>query len=268
MCSYRPTERRATILTKFTVAGVGVATVGLAFIAQYMWGPVTQMVGSINGSFGSPVVGVFLLASMVPWANKYGVATGVTTSVAFMLTLTLGGQAFGALPRPLPPAPISGCYLFNDTVQNDTSSSKSIFDQSRLLNLTDKTNYTFPNSTAAGTTQMPPGVSSKYDAKFFLFDISYEWYTVLGTLVCMAVGLLVSFLTRHTVTKSDQPNPELILHFCRRFWITRGYTSMRPETPTEPPEGQEKKHLETKKNVQIKNGRNDLHTDSLRDEKL
>ena len=234
-CGYRPTERRATIITKFAAAVVGIMVVGLAFIAQYMRGPVTQMVGSINGSFGSPVVGVFLLASIVPWSNKYGVATGVISSVAFMLTLTLGGQTYGAIPKPLPPTPVSGCLILNGTFENDTSLVPA-------------------NSTA---------VSDKYGYRFFLFDISYEWYTVLGTLFCMAVGLLVSLLTRHTVPETDQPGPELIMPFCRRFWLTRGYLTLRSDVNGQSQDGLDKTQLEGEPDTKVKSGSKDLYKDSV-----
>ncbi|GFR93212.1 sodium-coupled monocarboxylate transporter 1-like [Elysia marginata] len=236
-CSYKPTERRATIITKFAVAAVGFFIVGLAFIAQYMRGPVTQMVGSINGSFGSPVVGVFLLASMVPWANKYGVASGVIASVLFMLTLTLGGQTYGALPKPLPPAPVSGCHLLNDSLQESTAPT-------------------------------PLADSSKYGPKFFLFDISYEWYTTMGTLFCMVIGLIVSFLTRNLIPKTDQPGIELIMHFCRRFWTSRGYIKMGPDASIESQGGLEKKHLEIEAETKIEYGHTNPQMESLEDEKI
>ncbi|RUS69858.1 hypothetical protein EGW08_022380, partial [Elysia chlorotica] len=242
-CVYKPSERQATIITKLVVAVVGSAIVGLAFVAQYMRGPVTQMVGSINGSFGSPVVGVFLLASIVPWANKYGIISGVISSVAFMLTLTLGGQTHGALPRPLPPASISHCHLLNTTGAQTNAALMAAYpstNQSGPLDLVQNSYmyYSVDNSTenpVADDTIHSGGSAGSipYDPRFFLFDISYEWYTVLGTLVCMGVGLLVSFLTRSKSSRANQPKPDLMMPFCREFWMKRGLTRLTPDPDTD-----------------------------------
>ncbi|GFS27688.1 sodium-coupled monocarboxylate transporter 1 [Elysia marginata] len=234
-CARRLSEREATIVTKLTVALVGSVIVGLTFAAQYMRGPVTQMVGSINGSFGSPVVGVFLLSSLVPWANKYGVATGVISSVAFMLTLTLGGQMHGVLPRPLTPASVSQCHLSNNTVNVHTNyiilqsalNSSAYLDSAQTVPAHSLDNSSLLRIAHVQHTDSTSS-SSPYSAKFFLFDISYEWYTVLGTLVCMVIGILVSFLTRNAAQETDQLDPKLIMPFCRKFWIRRGY--VKPET--------------------------------------
>ena len=225
-CAHKPSERQATIITKLVVALVGSAIVGLTFAAQFMRGPVTQMVGSINGSFGSPVVGVFLLSALVPWANKYGVTAGVISSVAFMLTLTLGGQTYGALPRPLSPASISRCHFLNNTARiGDSAINKSISaDSSQTVD------YSVDNSSGLRIADIQSKTSSPYDVKFFLFDISYEWYTVVGTLICMIIGLVVSFLTRNTVSTTSKLSPKLMFPFCRKFWIKRGSIKPTPES--------------------------------------
>ncbi|GFO44797.1 sodium-coupled monocarboxylate transporter [Plakobranchus ocellatus] len=247
---YKPTERKATLITKLAVAVVGSVIVGLAYCAQFMRGPVTQMVGSINGSFGSPVVGVFLLAALVPWANKFGAGIGVLLSVGLMLTLTLGGQTLGALPRPLPPAPINNCGP-NKTIDAIVNLIYNV----SLLNgsMLDESN----------TTQISVATASPYDPKFFLFDISYEWYSVFGTLFCMAIGLLVSFLSSHLVPKGNQPKPELMFHFCRRFWIRRGYILLSTEELEESAKVLEKAHFENEVEIEADCSHKDTQTESL-----
>ena len=251
------------------------------------------MVGSINGSFGSPVVGVFLLASTVPWVNKYGVVTGVVSSVAFMLTLTLGGQTYGALPRPLPPAPVSHCHITkpdNSLLRPDSVpmiqsiSNQSLpfdlkhnndFDLTSLnATLSQAAGYDLTNSTRQGYNQIALGVSgaaessSSYDPKFFLFDISYEWYTVLGTLFCMVIGLLVSFLTRNTGPKADLPSPDLMMPFCRRYWLERGFITKRMDSTPDAAEPLKKSLLEVREDGTVAREKTPIFTGNLQDEKV
>ena len=69
---------------------------------------------------------------------------------------------------------------------------------------------------------------SKYDHGFFLFDISYEWCSFIGTLVCVITGLAVSYLTRSRVD-GVQTDPLLIFHFLRKFWGISGDTSTQSD---------------------------------------
>ncbi len=56
------------------------------------------------------------------------------------------------------------------------------------------------------------------DEAFYLLRISYLWYTLIGALIVIVLGTLVSLLTG--LQNPDELNPKLVFRFLRR-WIGR-----------------------------------------------
>ena len=163
----RASEGTITFISKLMAAAFGGHVIGLALFASSLEGPIIQMASTAFGALGSPILGIFIMGATVPWANKFGALVGAVVSLSFNLWICAGSALYGSPPKPLPSIGLEGC--------------------SRLTGgatvLTDKAN----NNTTT------PGYENDVS---FLFRISYEWYALLGTTVCMAVGLAVSALVR------------------------------------------------------------------------
>ncbi|BFZ00829.1 hypothetical protein BsWGS_03870 [Bradybaena similaris] len=214
------TEKRVTLIAKMFVVLYGAIIVGLAYGASSVKGPVTQMSVSIFGACGGPIFGMFLLGLMVPWANKYGALAGGLLAIMFNIFLALTGQLYGRKPTKLPPVSTANCpssgnvsSVFSSYLLTSTASG-NIFTEDANDNFTSfssvASNHVFTSS------EMPMIDSKLQEYGNFLFDISYVWYSLIGTTVCLLVGLFVSYLTRGLVKST--PNPELLSKFSRRFW--------------------------------------------------
>ncbi|XP_059148637.1 sodium-coupled monocarboxylate transporter 2-like [Physella acuta] len=183
-------ESSITQLTKVLVCLYRLAIVGLAYVADSIDGPVTQMSSSVFGACGGPVFGVFILGACIPWSNKYGALGGGGLALVFNVWLAITGQMYGKKTRPLQPPSIENCYT----------------NSSMLLNLTSTilTAERFPND------------NDSYSYGFFLYDISYIWYGFIGCFVAFTSGALISFcFKKYDHTKTD---PRLIIPIIRKAW--------------------------------------------------
>nr|KAI8769371.1 sodium-coupled monocarboxylate transporter 1-like [Biomphalaria glabrata] len=175
-------------INKVFILFYGLVVIGLGFVAIGIEGTVAQKIITIVGAFGSPVTGAFLLGAVSLKANKFGALVGGAASIAVNLWLVIGMHLHGRKIRPLPGPPSDMCFL-NTTlfsVENDSMTSE------------------LPSTVDVVTGEVDPG-SDSYGFTFFMYDISYVWYGVIGVLVTFFVGLVVSMCTSRYVTKETDP---------------------------------------------------------------
>lgn len=178
----------------------GLLILGMTYLARSLEGPVTQMAGSIFGACGSVTLGMFLVGSSVPWVNKYGALAGGILTLATNLWLVIGNRLYGRKIRPLPSPATGRCH--------------SLLNASHVVYNT-TTELSESNITHAYTT-VSTSLDDPYTYGFFLYDISYEWYGFIGTLVCSVTILIVS---RLTFAQGDQKkDTRLIIPMLHRFW--------------------------------------------------
>ncbi|XP_026757920.2 sodium-coupled monocarboxylate transporter 1-like [Galleria mellonella] len=118
-------------------------------------GPLLQLAVSFNGMTGGVSLGLFTLGMLFPWANAKGAITGGILGLLLVLTAGGGAQVAQVSPSRLPFS-TEGC------IQNQTH----IY-------------HTEPRD----------------EAVFWLFRISYLWYSGLGCATTLLVGLIVSVIT-------------------------------------------------------------------------
>ncbi|CAG5121721.1 unnamed protein product [Candidula unifasciata] len=201
----RISENTATLITKLIVCFYGVCSVGLAYGANSVKGPLTQIGLSIFGACGGPTCGVFFLGALIPWANKYGAFTGGVLGLGLNVWMAIGNQIYGRKIKSLEPPPTDLCHGNLTTTYNDTFT----YITTSAMDLSER----FPLSSTS------PGIPSEKDPYafgFFLYDISFEWYGLTGCVVSFGVGLIVSLCSRKAV--QSKPNPKLIFPFARRLW--------------------------------------------------
>ncbi|XP_023246810.1 putative sodium-dependent multivitamin transporter isoform X2 [Copidosoma floridanum] len=174
-CSgHKLSENQSIVCSKILVLVFGISCIALAFAAQLLGG-ILQASLTIFGVVGGPLLGIFTLGMLVESANEIGAITGTLISFAFCMWI-----AFGQ-PRPLPPKlPVDtyGCsYNFNASISFEEA---------------------FEND-------------SSY---FYLYKISYIWYSVIGFLITMALGYVISNLSRVALKiPHDEPDPQLFFPF-------------------------------------------------------
>ncbi|XP_058806099.1 putative sodium-dependent multivitamin transporter [Phymastichus coffea] len=172
-------ESKSIVLGKLFVIIFGVACIALAFAAQLLGG-VLQASLTIFGAVGGPLLGIFTLGMLSESANQIGAITGVLSSLAFTLWI-----AFGQPRPPLIPLPSSTLGCDNSPLSTD------------IFNTTEP------------VTELLVSPSS-YLSYFYLYRISYMWYSAIGFTIMMTIGYIVSQLTRCMCNnRNEDLNPDL-----------------------------------------------------------
>ncbi|XP_059148640.1 sodium-coupled monocarboxylate transporter 1-like [Physella acuta] len=196
-CLGRFRESRITFFTKLLVCFYGFVIVGLAYLANSLKGPVTQIGASVFGACGGPMFGVFILGACIPWSNKYGALGGGGLALVFNLWLAISGQMYGRKTRPLTPPPVDNCY---------TNNSMSLRNNS----------FTFENITKSYTVNNITHAKDVHSYGFFLYDISYVWYGFIGCFLAFISGAFISICFRNY--DHTKPDPRLIVPMFRKSW--------------------------------------------------
>lgn len=174
------TERFATNTTKAIAVFFGLVAIALVYGAQMM-GNVLQAALSIFGIVGGPLLGVFTLGMFFPCANSIGAGVGTLSSLAVCFWIGFG--AFASKPA-VHKAPVSVLGCVGEYVKATGQSIDTI---------------SFP---------VPVDVAAANKDILFVYRISYVWYSMIGCLVVVIVGLIVSFITG--LTKPSKVNPRTI----------------------------------------------------------
>lgn len=186
----------AARVSKALAAAFGLATIGLAFLTSAFGDAVLSVVISLFGMLSGPLSGLFLLAIFFPYANSWGAATGLVSSLAVALWIGLGKKLSGLAPEVLP--------LTTEACIMNTSTAVTSFNSS--LNLITNANSTVELWNESGNINEP----------FWLLKISYMWYTLVAIVVCCVIGLLVSAITGGP---KDDLDPSLcVVPFTRVSW--------------------------------------------------
>jgi len=176
-------ENQTGLISKVLALLYGFLCLGIAFAADSLGG-VLQASLTIFGVVGGPLLGLFTLGMFVPFANQTGAITGLFTGLAVSLWIGFGG--------PKPPV--------------------------KLLPMSTDSCTESGNMTAA---EIRTGEGSS-DDYFILYRLSYMWYVVIGCLLTLLVGVIVSYIVKwykkEVVTVS---NPDLFSP------LVRGYIKKR-----------------------------------------
>ncbi|XP_007538143.1 sodium-coupled monocarboxylate transporter 1 [Erinaceus europaeus] len=151
----------------------GALCIAMAALASLM-GALLQAALSIFGMVGGPLMGLFTLGILVPFANSIGALVGLVAGFAISLWVGIGAQLYPPLPERTMPLNLE-TYGCNST-HNGTG----------LMTTTE-----MPFSTSAlqiSDVERTPLMDNWY-------SLSYLYFSTLGTLVTLFVGMLVSLPT-------------------------------------------------------------------------
>jgi len=179
-CCTNMDDARATKVSKILAVVFGLICFALVFVAAQL-GNVLQAALSIFGMIGGPLLGVFTLGIFFPWANYKGAAVGVISSLALMFWIGIGTQmakANGYLGVPAKPYSTEGCFNFTAPMNANSSMISDLL--------------------ARQDDYEPLG----------LYRLSYLWYSAVGCLTVVIVGMIVSAITGFQNPR--KLNPDLI----------------------------------------------------------
>ncbi|XP_059148638.1 sodium-coupled monocarboxylate transporter 1-like [Physella acuta] len=223
----RFSESKATMITKIIACVYGVIIIGLAYLADQVKGSIAQTAMTVSGACSSPIVGIFLLGATVPWANKYGTLSGGVIGITVNIWISLANLLYGRKAAALPSASTEMCFQNITTLHNITT---NIMNSTSLTNIYPYFNNMFTlsngtqNITDFGINDNKNFTKNVTDFDIsetnvflhFIYNLSYEWYGVIGIIITYCSGLVISYCTRHYV--QNQINRELIFPFVRKFW--------------------------------------------------
>ncbi|KAF2883309.1 hypothetical protein ILUMI_22869 [Ignelater luminosus] len=177
-------EKTASNIMKLIAVITGLISVALVFIVEKLGG-VLEVSLSLHGITAGPLLGLFTLGMLFPSANTKGALYGGVGSTILTSILVGGAQFYsvkGNIKHSNKPLSVEGC----DNVT-------SIFD--------------------VFTTALPPEEAS--EKPYVIFLISFYFFTLIGALLVLIIGLPVSWMTEN---ERDEPvNLDLISPVVYRF---------------------------------------------------
>ncbi|XP_048507117.1 sodium-coupled monocarboxylate transporter 1 [Athalia rosae] len=190
-------------IIKFIGILYGFIIMGVSFLVGMLSGVIESSMLMTSATSG-PLLGVFLLALLVPCANWKGASAGMICSHVIVLWITFGSLT---IHKPILTLPLSeeGCH--------NNSFSDHIMRPGAILNLLPDEITTTPATTTQSTILDAP--SGPLDALTYLYSITYMYYAFLGSLITVVVGIIVSLLTADE--KSDMYEEHLLHPLAVKF---------------------------------------------------
>ncbi|XP_033223744.1 sodium-coupled monocarboxylate transporter 1-like [Belonocnema kinseyi] len=139
----------------------GAISFALVFVVERLGG-VLEVALSFNGMVGGVTLGLFSLGMFVPWANSKGAMVGALTGLVLVGWIGIGGQV----------AAINH--------QNNIGGKATSVNQCPCVN---------------ETILALSGSEESFPEAWSLYRVSYLWYSAIGCLVTVFVGVVVSFVT-------------------------------------------------------------------------
>lgn len=206
-------ESRATWVSKLIAVVSGLVCLGLTYVASKLGG-VLQAALSLFGMIGGPLLGLFTLGMIFPWANKWGAYAGLFISLIFMFWIGVGAYVT-EVSKTIPKSKVSvaGCNWNITTtaapvttlgalVSNMTTTAPNAFN-STMTDVMEVANTTL-SEVVATTAKAHDG------GPFFpLYSLSYLWYSATAVAVVVGVGLIVSCFTG--LRKASDADPKLFI---------------------------------------------------------
>ncbi|XP_011501301.1 PREDICTED: sodium-coupled monocarboxylate transporter 1 isoform X2 [Ceratosolen solmsi marchali] len=175
---------KGAVYAKWISIFFGMLSFALVFVVERL-GSILQVALSFNGMVGGVTLGLFSLGMFVPWANAKGAMSGAIVSLIFVLWVGLGAQISvlrGQIHLDSKPTSIDNCLCLNETIATIVLSAQS----------------------------------DEQGEAWFIYKISYLWYSAIGCVGTMFIGILVSYATNFQ--NPAELDPDLLSPPVRRFF--------------------------------------------------
>uniref|UniRef100_A0A8D8VF55 Sodium/iodide cotransporter n=1 Tax=Cacopsylla melanoneura TaxID=428564 RepID=A0A8D8VF55_9HEMI len=191
-------------LVVIKICGVvcGIIVMGMAFVVAHLSGVIEASQLMTSATTG-PLLGVFILAMFFPSANWKGAVAGMIVSHVVILWIAIGSLLVKEPPRDLPTS-IEGCsnMTFGPHIP--------LYHQSALLPLINDSNHLIDQFEEGSKIRQLNNVVNDMSVIHFIYRISYMYYAMMGTLLTVVVGLLVSCFASCTSDEEFEYNEKLL----------------------------------------------------------
>ncbi|XP_068133074.1 sodium-coupled monocarboxylate transporter 1-like isoform X2 [Hyperolius riggenbachi] len=168
-------ERKLSWISKGMCAFYGILCIAMSAVASFM-GSVIQAALSIFAIVGGPLLGLFSLGMFFPYSNSLGAVVGLLSGFSVSLWVGIGAQIYPPLPERSRPLSLStqGCHLVipEGPDWNGTTA--------------------LPVTMLSNSTTFLPESSARPEIADYWYSLSYLYFSILGTIVTVIVGLIVS----------------------------------------------------------------------------
>ncbi|XP_077271252.1 sodium-coupled monocarboxylate transporter 1 isoform X1 [Temnothorax americanus] len=162
----------------------GLLIIGISFLVAMLSGVIESSMLMTSATSG-PLLGVFLLAMLVPCANWKGAAAGMIFSHVTTMWITFGHLSLGTVVEMLP--------LSTENCQNETFSSWDTKPISLEYSTPNVSNWT---TIQENITLLSVDESNKSSNPLnVLYGITYMYYALIGSITTVGVGIIVSLIT-------------------------------------------------------------------------
>ncbi|KFP81849.1 Sodium-coupled monocarboxylate transporter 1, partial [Acanthisitta chloris] len=147
----------------------GGVCIAMAAVASLL-GALLQAALSIFGMVGGPLLGLFALGILCPFANGIGAFVGLISGFVISLWVGIGSQIYPPLPERTKPLYLStaGCNISSGNLTSTAIPLTTVF---------------------SPPTAERPALADNW------YSLSYLYFSTLGTLITVAVGIIISLLT-------------------------------------------------------------------------
>ncbi|XP_049536932.1 sodium-coupled monocarboxylate transporter 1 isoform X1 [Anopheles darlingi] len=202
-------DKQQLNVIKFIGSIYGVIVMSVGFSVGLLSGVIESSMLMTSATSG-PLLGVFLLAMLVPIANWKGAACGMLLSHVITLWITFGSLTVSK-EVVLLPTTIEGCT--NDTFSSGiTKPTKSWLLANTPLEV--ESEFPYLETTSAIPSDTTPGLGFPQS----LYSVSYMYYSLIGTFLTVAIGALVSVLTSHDDDAYDRKLLHPVAYYCSRLF--------------------------------------------------
>ncbi|NXF44663.1 SC5A8 protein, partial [Oceanites oceanicus] len=156
----------------------GGVCIAMAALASLM-GALLQAALSIFGMVGGPLLGLFALGILCSFANGIGAFVGLVSGFVISLWVGIGSQIYPPLPERTKPLYLStaGCNISSGNLTSTENPLTKVF-----------------NTPAAER----PALADNW------YSLSYLYFSTLGTLTTVVVGIIISLLTGGLKQNTDR----------------------------------------------------------------
>uniref|UniRef100_A0A4W6E0Q1 Solute carrier family 5 member 8 n=1 Tax=Lates calcarifer TaxID=8187 RepID=A0A4W6E0Q1_LATCA len=170
-------EKHLSWISKGLSFAYGALCIGMAGLASLMGG-ILQAAVSIFGVIGGPLLGLFTLGILCPFANSKGALSGLLSGLVVSLWVGIGAQIYPPPPEMTLPLPLTtdGCNFTTANSINWTSTALPV-----------QPNYI--------TTAPVHNLNSRPVLADNWYSLSYLYFSPIGTIIAISVGLIVSLFT-------------------------------------------------------------------------
>ncbi|XP_039449985.1 sodium-coupled monocarboxylate transporter 1 isoform X3 [Culex pipiens pallens] len=182
-------DKQQLNIIKFIGSVYGVMVMGVGFAVGLLSGVIESSMLMTSATSG-PLLGVFLLAMLVPMANWKGAASGMIISHIITLWITFGSLTIEKEVVLLPTS-VESCT--NETFSTGIiKPSKSWLLSNTPLEV--ESDFSYLDSPFSDPQTQQSSSSSFPDS---LYSVSYMYYSLIGTFITVIVGTIVSYATAH-----------------------------------------------------------------------